>query len=308
MPTSTAIAIFAYRRPKHLSRAISALAACPEASGLPLIVYCDGPRGTTDAAAVAATVAFARSIVGFGEVRTVAQESNQGLARSVVTGVTSTLQQFERIVVLEDDLVVAPTFLTYTLTALDRYQAQPRVGAVHGYTPSLLGLPQHYFLRGGDCWGWATWRDRWPLYRADTADLISELHRRRLAARFDSTGGAGMYLRLLKAHRGEWDSWAIRWHASLFLADRLCLHPGQSLITNIGLDGSGTHGSGTFAGAMAGELTATPIDATLEIAENDTVRRLIARSERQTARGLMASLRSRSLLLADSLRHLRAPP
>jgi len=301
MLTSTAIAIFAYRRPEHLARVISALSACPEASGLPLIVYCDGPKGGDDVDAVAATVDVARSIVGFGSVRTITQDSNQGLTRSVVAGVTSTLQQFERIIVLEDDLVVAPTFLTYTLAALDRYQAHPKVGAVHGYTPALKGLPQHYFIRGGDCWGWATWRDRWQLYRTDVAELISELHRRRLAARFDSTGGAGMYLRLLKAHSGEWDSWAIRWHASLFLADRLSLHPGQSLVTNIGLDGSGTHGQRAAPAAVTattGGWSGSLPD--FDPVEDEQVRSLLVRHERI---GLTGRLNAGHSWLRRTLNH-----
>jgi hypothetical protein len=41
--------------------------------------------------------------------------------------------------------------------------------------------------------------------------------------------------------RGANDSWAIRWHASTFLADKLTLYPGRSLVDNIGNDSSGTH-------------------------------------------------------------------
>jgi hypothetical protein len=47
---------------------------------------------------------------------------------------------------------------------------------------------------------------------------------------------------MLKAYlAGRNDSWAIRWHASMFLAGKLTLHPARSLVDNIGLDGSGTH-------------------------------------------------------------------
>jgi len=40
---------------------------------------------------------------------------------------------------------------------------------------------------------------------------------------------------------GRNDSWAVRWHASCFLAGRLTLYPGKSLVSNVGLDGSGEH-------------------------------------------------------------------
>jgi hypothetical protein len=40
---------------------------------------------------------------------------------------------------------------------------------------------------------------------------------------------------------GESQSWAIRWHASPLLKDRLTLYPGRALVCNIGLDGIGVH-------------------------------------------------------------------
>ena len=40
---------------------------------------------------------------------------------------------------------------------------------------------------------------------------------------------------------GKNNSWAIRWYASAFLANKLTLYPGQSLVSNIGGDGSGTN-------------------------------------------------------------------
>ena len=41
--------------------------------------------------------------------------------------------------------------------------------------------------------------------------------------------------------KGINDSWAVRWHASAFLAGKLTLYPGRSLVHNIGNDSSGTH-------------------------------------------------------------------
>lgn len=288
MPASTAIAVFAYRRPDHLRRTLEALARNPEARRLPLHVYCDGPRGALDHDACAATRAIAKAAGDLPERRVIERQDNLGLSRSIVEGVSETLLQHERIVVLEDDLVVSASFLGYTLAALDRYGCNDRVGCIHGYSPPVTGLPDHFFLRGGDCWGWATWRDRWALYRSDTQTLLGELHQRGLAGHFDSTGGSGMYLRLLKAHRGRWDSWAIRWHASLFLADRLCLHPGRSLVTNIGLDGSGTHShqgataaaASTPPGTWDGHLPEDPP------AEDEGARKLLARHDRTGFAGL----------------------
>ena len=52
------------------------------------------------------------------------------------------------------------------------------------------------------------------------------------------------------------DSWAIRWHASMFLENKLTLYPGTSFAKNIGNDGSGTHSesSNSFDTSLSEEL------------------------------------------------------
>lgn len=298
--SDTAVVLFAHRRPQHLQKVLDSLAASGGSSDLSLHIYCDGPRSEGEQADCEAVRAVARGARGFGALRVLARPRNLGLARSVVTGLDETFAVHSRVIVLEDDLCVRPGFFDYLRAALERYADTPKVGAIHAYAPDVPGLPDHYFLRGGDCWGWATWRDRWALYRSDTGALIRELHQRALASCFDSTGGSGVYLRLLKAHQGRWDSWAIRWHASLFLADRLSLHPGQSLVTNIGLDGSGTHShragsmpiqtpSATWSGSLP---AGTPV-------EHDTARALLARHDRAGIAGLVNAGHSRLRLTLD---------
>jgi hypothetical protein len=54
------------------------------------------------------------------------------------------------------------------------------------------------------------------------------------------------YLNMLKNQiNGKNDSWAIRWHASLFIHNMFCLQPVRPIVRNIGLDNSGVH-CGTF--------------------------------------------------------------
>src|SRR4051812_16939840 len=118
MTTSTAasrypfapVALFAYKRPTHLACAIDALRANPEASNTLLYVFCDGAKDRGDAATVAEVRGLVDDIEGFSEVRVIASDFNQGLATSIISGVGRVLKEHERVIVLEDDLVVAPFF------------------------------------------------------------------------------------------------------------------------------------------------------------------------------------------------------
>ena len=255
MNINTAICIFAYKRPDHLKRVLDALAANAPAACLPLIVYVDGPRGVSDQASVAETTRVAEQATGFVSVEVRSSPENLGLYRSLTGGISEILTEYESIIVLEDDILTSPHFLQFMLDGLELYQDSPEVGSITGYTPPIRKeLPETFFLRGADCWGWATWRDCWALYRHDAKAMAREIRDRGLARDFDLLGHYP-YLAMLEGRAaGKNNSWAICWHASCFLAGKLMLCLGKSLVSNIGLDNSGEH-----CGPSA--LLSTKIDA-----------------------------------------------
>jgi hypothetical protein len=96
-------------------------------------------------------------------------------------------------------------------------------------------------MKGADCWGWATWQAAWTHFQPDGKTLLEELKIRGLEKEFD-LGGVAPFTDILKSQiSGQNDSWAIRWHASTFLAGLHTLYPGRSLVKNTGMDNSGTH-------------------------------------------------------------------
>lgn len=244
--------VFAHRRPDHVRRTLDALAQNYGADQTNVTVICDGPRRPDEATACHAVVREAEQVRPFNTITVERHDSNLGLARSIIEGVSQMLAQHERIIVLEDDIVTSPAFLTYMNEALERYSADDRVISIHGYSyPTEIQEP--FFLKGADCWGWATWRRGWKHFDPDGASLLQRLREQALTDHFDFNG-AYLYTRMLEDQiAGRNDSWAIRWYASALLASKLTLYPGQSLVHNIGNDGSGTHGGATnrFEGQLA---------------------------------------------------------
>ena len=237
------MSLFAYRRPEHLRRTVNGLLSNPEARRTPLYLFCDAARKPEHQAEVDAVRRYAESIGGFAHLELIRRSENLGLARSIVAGVTEVLQQHESVIVVEDDLLTAPHFLSFMNAGLSCYAADEQVGSIHGYTyPVDTQLPETFFLRGADCWGWATWRRAWRHFNPNGSELLRELRCRGLTRAFD-LGGAYPYTKMLEGQiAGRNDSWAIRWHASCFLKEMLTLYPARSLVSNIGNDGTGTHG------------------------------------------------------------------
>jgi hypothetical protein len=238
------LALFAYRRPEHLKKTLAALRTNPEASQTELFVFCDAAKDASAADGVNAVRALVGTDLGFAVTHIVLRDSNYGLARNITEGVSEVLGLRETVIVVEDDIVVSPYFLRFMNDGLRLYRDAPRVGNISGYCyPVSEPTPETYFILGADCWGWATWRDRWRKYNADGPALLAELKARGLDHAFDFDGATGFVRMLEDQIAGRNDSWAVRWHASCYLANLLILYPGRALAQNIGHDGSGTHSS-----------------------------------------------------------------
>ncbi|HKT35402.1 MAG TPA: hypothetical protein VJR03_11270 [Nitrospira sp.] len=238
------IALFAYNRPDHLQRTLSALQANPLARHSPLYVFSDGPTGSHDVAAVAAVRRLVKSVSGFDKISIREQPNNIGLARSVITGVTELSATYGRVIVLEDDLVVASGFLTFMNQALQRYEHEPQIMQVSGYMfpverPKRLG--QTFFCRIPTSWGWATWARAWERLNLDSRRMLESFQRPDQRDAFNLNGAYPYFEHLTQQAEGKLDVWGVRWYASMFIAGGLCLYPGQSLVQNIGMDGTGMH-------------------------------------------------------------------
>jgi len=236
------VALFAYKRPEHLRRTIEALKQNPGFSESPVHAFFDGPRRAEERRAVEQTRELARALLPAHTVF-VERERNFGLRRSIVEGVTTLTRDYGRVIVVEDDLVVAKNFLQFMNAGLERYQDEPSVMQVSGHIfPVPLGSgSDSLFLPFTTTWGWGTWARAWRNFDEHAtaeAGLCSD-QARRMA--FDLNGAYPYFQMLQKQKKGEIDSWGILWYLSVFASGGLTLFPRQSLVINAGLDGTGTN-------------------------------------------------------------------
>ncbi|MBI5727739.1 MAG: glycosyltransferase [Ignavibacteriales bacterium] len=289
------IALFVYKRLHHTKQTVESLLANAEAASSRLIIFSDAPKTTKDENAVNEVRRYIHSITGFAQVEIVEREANLGLAQSIITGVSSILAVEEQIIVLEDDLYLSQYFLQYMHQALVLYKDYEKVASIHGYLyPLDIETPDSFFIRGTDCWGWATWRRAWLKFNADGKWLLNELEKRYLTDSFDFEGNAEYTAMLKKQIAGKNDSWAIRWSASAFLEDMYTLYPGKSLVKNIGMDGMGTHSDNIsdFDTTVANQ----PIDLKLiDVHEYPLIHQAFARFYKKLKPSLITKIKRRIL-------------
>jgi hypothetical protein len=237
------IALFMYRRPAHLAATIKALQACDGFEQSRVLVFADGPKHTGDEDAVASARAVARSLLG-DDAEFIESSRNKGLARSIIDGVTSTVDRFGRVIVLEDDLIVASDFLRFMNAGLDRYANEPRVMQISGHMFRLrdVVLRPICFLPITTSWGWATWQRAWRHFDDDLSDAPSALNDYAVRYRFNVAGTCDNSGMIKKQMRGAIDSWAITWCWNVFRSNGLVLYPTATKVINGGFDAEATHG------------------------------------------------------------------
>jgi hypothetical protein len=238
------IILFVYNRPWHTRLTVEALKCNELAIDSDLYIFADAAKQQSDEEAVQSVRNYISTISGFRNIHIVERSTNMGLANSIIKGVTDIVNKLDRVIVLEDDIVASPGFLRYMNDALDLYFNEPQIGCIHAWNYNLNFINYNestFFLRGADCWGWATWNRAWKHLNTDGSFLLKCIQEKKLEYEFNRKGTHD-YVNMLKNQiSGKNNSWAVRWHASLFIDNMFCLHPVKPIVKNIGLDNSGTH-------------------------------------------------------------------
>ena len=238
------IVLFAFNRPDRLKATIESLLKNEEAKDCELFVFVDGarPEKVGEADKVNEVRNVVKNIMGFKELHYSFSETNKGLGKSVIEGVSEVINKYGKAIILEDDLVLLPNFIAYINQGLNRYQDEKDVFSICGYSNRVKRpkgyLADTYFCNRSSSWGWGTWANRW-----NSVDWTLEPFEQYLKykSQFNRWGGSDCFGMLCGWHEGRNKSWAIRFCFSQFLQKRVSLFPMESLVINEGFDGDGTN-------------------------------------------------------------------
>lgn len=249
------VALFVYNREEHTRQTVETLRKNILAQQTDLYIFSDAPKKEEDISKVRAVREYVRSIPGdsFRKIDVVEQDTNKGLARSIIDGVTDVIKKYGKVIVLEDDLVTSRYFLRYMNEGLGKYKNSAEVFSIcgysyfaqQGYQIDKLVIPEFYFLDYFSSWGWATWEEKWRYFDAEATGWEQLKSDYNLLYRFSYNGmHPGDGAMLVRQMESGLDSWAIRWRWSIFKNNGLALFPNRTMVKNIGWDGTGVHGAG----------------------------------------------------------------
>lgn len=166
-----AIVICAYNRPKSLDRLLRSLSEAKfDKQNIPLVISMDGP---VDAEVEELAEEYNWT---YGEKTILRSKAHLGLKKHVLScGKLTNL--YGAIILLEDDLFVAPYFYNYACSALSFYEQETRVGGLSLYSYEVaescflpfVPLGDHsdvYFMQVASSWGQAWTHAQWVLFEA----------------------------------------------------------------------------------------------------------------------------------------------
>ena len=163
------IIFFVYNRADHAKETIEGILTNPEAKDTPLYIFADGPKpgaSEEDINKIKQVRDYIHTISGFKEIIIEEAEKNKGLAPSTIYGVSKVLSIYDRMIMIEDDDVPTPYFLSYMNECLEKYKDDKRIWGVSGYLylydyPESDNKDDVFLTSRTSSWGWGTWRRCW---------------------------------------------------------------------------------------------------------------------------------------------------
>lgn len=241
------IILFTYNRPEHTRITLECLMANELADQSILYIYCDGPKSGSNQEQIdkiQKVKRVIRSVQWTKEVIIIESETNKGLAKNVIEGVTEVVNRHDGAIVIEDDLLLSTGFLRYMNTALDKYKEEEKVEQISGFL-FPIGLEKEnssFFLPLTNTIGWGTWKRAWD--KIDfTAKGYEKLKTDKALRRKFNLDGAYNYSKMLmnQMKNDNFGSWAILYWWHVFNSGGLVLYPDYALVQHNDFDHSGSH-------------------------------------------------------------------
>lgn len=236
------ICLFVYNRFDETVSTVRSLQKARGAQLTDIYIFSDGPKGEKDRHEVESVRKFIRQIDGFANTFIFESPINNGLAKSIISGVSKVFESNEGVIVLEDDLIVTVDFIEYMNNSLNRYKDNKLVFSISGFGLDVGNKEEfdNYFWERAHSWGWATWSDRWCTVNWDR-EYLKDLMPKLNYLKMYQVMGSDFYAMCKKFVSGEINSWYVRFALNQYMQGRITSYPFFSKVINTGFSSAATH-------------------------------------------------------------------
>ncbi len=237
------IALFVYNRYQHIKKVIEAIKKNPISQMSTIYIFSDYSDVESEIIKIKKIRKYLQNTIGFKKKIIIERDHNLGTSKNIVMGLSQIFKKYDKCIIIEDDILISKNFLSQMNYFLDKYSKVKRIASIEGYMYPIKfkkSIPDYFFLKGTGCWGWATWRRSWQNYEESVQKLLKKFNgKKELVHDFDYYNSYPYYKMLKKQKWSKKKSWAIKWYASNFIKNNFTVYFKNTLVKNIGLDGSG---------------------------------------------------------------------
>ena len=229
----------------HLKRCVESLAKCTYADKTDLFIALDYPLKEEHWEGYRKIKEYICSIEGFNNVIIIKRNENFGPYQNEIDATQLISEKYDRIIVTEDDNEFAPGFLDYINKGLDRYEDDPKIIAICGFsgafTPPVDYEPNYAIRKSFSAWGYGTWFHKKcnTIYSPNQLKMIIKRPLIRHKIKYYYKYHYYNILSYIMNKENMWGDGVIA--IDMVIDDTFCVYPKISLVRNYGHDGSGVH-------------------------------------------------------------------
>lgn len=142
--TLAPVLLFTYNRPAHTKQTLDALLKNPLSKESTLFVFSDGYKNEMDRQQVEEVRSIIRSLDGFKDIQIRENAENKGLAANIIEGVTRVVDEYGKVIVVEDDLIASPFFLTFMNDVLNKFEKEKKLDMYMATAIQIWDFPIYF--------------------------------------------------------------------------------------------------------------------------------------------------------------------
>ena len=238
--SSIGIFVLAFDRLDHLKKVINALSRYTKKSE---IIYIFADNSNNKSLKVNQVHSYIKKL-NQKKFKVKIRDKNLGLKENFWRSYDFMFKKYDKVICIEDDILINKNFMSFMRDKLISYQYNKKVMSITGYAFPIK-LPKNYkydifFSQRSNAWGQASWRRVWKLFKKNKENNLDILLNKNKLSKL-SEGGNDIVHMFVQDYLAVINSIQIWWVWNILKNNGLCINPVNSLVTNIGFDGTGTH-------------------------------------------------------------------
>lgn len=237
------ILVTVYDRDKHFRKTIESLLDCYGSDKSDLFIALDGAASDYAHERQKLIKKYVCSIKGFNSIEFIVRDKNYGATKNSRLARDEVFSIYNKMIRTEDDNIFSPHFISYMNKGLDIYESDENIFSVCGYLePINLDIDSDIFLRQGfTSNGFGVWKKKYEEMELSQLTIKDEDLSFFNFQKMIRSMGYHVVSGLIYSERIQYPLMDYYICYYLYKNSMKCIFPKETLVRNIGQDGSGMH-------------------------------------------------------------------